>query len=211
SCCFIERARSERGTCGDDLAPMRVASNSSSPCGASRGSPDSGADRERAGDGDASDQAAGGEGALRRTAVQSRRKELRMPRAPTRGRIAVGAVAIAGLLALVLLAMGREPWCTCGRIALWHGVVDSAENSQHLFDWYSFTHLAHGFGLYALVTRLAPGASPGVRFLLAMAGEAAWEAIENTPFVIERYRAVTLARGYYGDSVVNALGDLATA
>jgi len=134
-----------------------------------------------------------------------------MPRAPTRGRIAVGAVAIAGLLALVLLAMGREPWCTCGRIALWHGVVDSAENSQHLFDWYSFTHLAHGFGLYALVTRLAPGASPGVRFLLAMAGEAAWEAIENTPFVIERYRAVTLARGYYGDSVVNALGDLATA
>jgi len=134
-----------------------------------------------------------------------------MSRARAASRVAAGFLLIGAALAAALLALGREPWWTGGTIKLWHGVVHSSENSQHLSDWYTFTHVLHGFALYAALAPFRGRLPPGARFLLAMAGEAVWEAFENTDFVIQRYRAATIALDYYGDSVVNALGDLVAA
>ena len=113
------------------------------------------------------------------------------------------------LAAAILLAMGRPPICTCGRVTLWVSSSTSPETSQMLADWYSASHLVHGFlffGLLWLVARRLPVAT---RLLIAILIEAAWEIAENSPIIINRYRSATAAVGYSGDSVLNSVSDIA--
>ena len=120
--------------------------------------------------------------------------------------------AVAAVLAATAVVMrleGRLWFCACGRLLPWVGDAWSADTSQHLFDPYSFTHVLHGFAFCGLLALLVPRAGWRWRLVLAVALEAAWEVIENTDFVINRYREATAALGYNGDTIVNSLGDVA--
>jgi hypothetical protein len=123
----------------------------------------------------------------------------------------VAAFGLFLLAGAILLLMGRVPICKCGYIKLWHGIVYSSENSQHLSDWYTFSHIIHGFGFYWLFWAIGRqfGWPLGLRLVAAIVLEAAWEIFENTPLIINRYRAQTIALDYYGDSVLNSLADIA--
>jgi hypothetical protein len=118
-------------------------------------------------------------------------------------------LAIIAVAAGVEYGMGRIPMCKCGTIKLWHGGRGDSEMSQHLTDWYSYSHVLHGIIFYWLLTVLARGRlSVAARLVIAMGIEASWEVFENTPFIINRYRAQTISRDYYGDSIVNSVGDM---
>ena len=108
----------------------------------------------------------------------------------------------------VLLAMGRNPICTCGTVDLWVGGRDSPKTSQMLSDWYSFSHIVHGLLFYATLWLVARRWRVEWRLVAALLVEASWEVFENTPFVIDRYRTATAALGYTGDSVINSVSDI---
>ena len=118
------------------------------------------------------------------------------------------ALGIAFVAAAILLWMGRPPICTCGAVKLWVGEVHGPDNSQHLADWYTPSHIIHGFLFYALGWLFLRRNPPGDRLIGAIVIEGAWEILENSRWVIDRYRESTMALGYSGDSVINSLADM---
>lgn len=133
----------------------------------------------------------------------------RLSRTP--GRALALVLLILAVTALVLRAMGHSFVCPCGQVRLWYGEVMTAQNSQHLLDWYSFSHLMFGMLVYGGMRMLLPEWSLRKRLVVTAMIAAGWEIGENTPFLIDRYRDVTVSVNYTGDSVLNALGDTLAA
>src|SRR3989344_1172342 len=127
-------------------------------------------------------------------------------------RIVAGlSVLLLGVQAFVLYLFGQPPIAESGYVKLWEGVVLGAGNSQHLTDWYTFSHVIHGFLFYLALWYFFPRMPIAYRFLIALGVEVGWELIENTPMVIEHYRQQALAQGYVGDSILNSVSDTLAA
>ncbi|MEP3050759.1 MAG: DUF2585 family protein [Erythrobacter sp.] len=132
---------------------------------------------------------------------------------PNRTTILV-SIGITIATVLILLAMDRPPICECGTVKLWHGDINSSGNSQHIADWYTPSHIIHGMIFYGfgwlIFRKFNLGGANAFRWGLPLAVflEAAWEVLENTPMVIDRFRSVTANWGYSGDSVLNSFADI---
>ncbi len=124
-------------------------------------------------------------------------------------RVAALIAFVMAAAALTLHAMGRVWICTCGRVRLWAGGVRTPDNSQQLADWYSFSHMIHGMIFYAVLHFALPRLAVRWRLLIAVIVECGWELLENSPIIIDRYRAATIAIGYAGDSILNSMSDVA--
>ena len=120
-------------------------------------------------------------------------------------------LSVAGLMILAAaseFSMGRKPWGVGGTPGLWSGDIWSEHNSQYLADPYSFTHVTHGVVFYGLLSLASKTLPASTRLILAVGAESAWEVLENTDMVINRYRAETISLNYYGDSIVNSMADI---
>ncbi|CAN5146452.1 DUF2585 domain-containing protein [soil metagenome] len=133
--------------------------------------------------------------------------KIRTFRLSTQGYVLLALGILVGA-AVIELMMGRVPICTCGYIKFWEGAINSSGNSQHLTDFYTFSHIIHGFVFYGVLWLLRKRLPLRFRFLIALLIEVGWEILENTPMVINHYRSTTISLDYYGDSVLNSISDI---
>jgi hypothetical protein len=120
-------------------------------------------------------------------------------------------IALAIVIAVIYLRwQGRIWWCACGRWNPVSTVVKSEHNSQHLLDPYSLSHVLHGILFCGVLWLFRRRIGPWWRFAIASFVEIAWEMLENSPIIINRYRAATISLGYTGDSIFNSIGDIAS-
>ncbi len=124
-----------------------------------------------------------------------------------RNSAAIGLTAFV-MTVLILRLIGRTWWCSCGSPVPWSWEIWSSHNSQHLIDPYTFTHALHGLVFFAALRFLPSKIASHSRFLIALTVECAWEILENSPMIIERYREATISLDYYGDSIANSLFDI---
>lgn len=122
--------------------------------------------------------------------------------------LVAGLLLVLVVTAVALRFEGRLWICACGTIKLWVGNTCSSDNSQHILDPFSFTHVLHGVAFLWIIAWLGARLRSSWQVVLAIAVESAWEIFENTNFVINRYRTATAALGYTGDTVVNSIGDI---
>jgi hypothetical protein len=132
----------------------------------------------------------------------------RSPLVERYGPIVLAAVVAVLLTGAIELGMGRSPLGPDGRFAFWESNIWSSAQSQRLADPYSFSHVVHGLLFYAILWLVARRMPARYRFVIAVLLEASWEVLENSPIIIDRYRAVTIALGYEGDSVLNSMSDV---
>ena len=123
-------------------------------------------------------------------------------------RATIAAIVVAVIYCAVEFSWHRPPICPCGTVKLWTGAVWSAENSQQISDWYSLSHIIHGFLFYGAAWAILPGRARLWALPLAVLIEGSWELLENSPIIIDRYRAATAAVGYSGDSILNSMADI---
>jgi hypothetical protein len=123
-------------------------------------------------------------------------------------RATIAAILVALVYCAIEFSWHRPPICPCGTVKLWTGAVWSAENSQQISDWYSLSHIIHGFLFYGAAWAVLPGRARLWALPLAVLIEGSWELLENSPIIIDRYRAATAAVGYSGDSILNSMADI---
>ncbi len=121
---------------------------------------------------------------------------------------ALALILVLAATAFQLHNQGRIWWCACGQPNLWDGDIWGSHNSQHLLDAYSFTHVLHGVLFCGLAVWLLPRIPLMWRLLLAVTVESLWELLENSQFIINRYREATISQGYAGDSIINSISDI---
>lgn len=118
------------------------------------------------------------------------------------------ALGLVTLQIFVLYLQGHIPICSCGEVKLWYGLLNSPGDSQHVSDWYTFSHIIHGFVFYFILRTLSKKRWPPLLcFVFAIGLEVGWEILENSPIIINRYRE-TASLMYYGDSMLNSVSDV---
>ena len=118
------------------------------------------------------------------------------------------AACVVAFVATIEFIQGRLVICKCGYVKLWEGVVNGADNSQHIADWYSLSHIIHGFIFFGITWLLVRNWSLANRLVACTIGEGGWELLENSTFIINRYREGTISLDYFGDSIVNSTSDI---